>query len=144
MMRIRSQTIKHDVNVLNYVIFVHAALYYCIIAIEILRELSFKHIFVWICLYCGIRAYFFPPPPEWCRWRYLSDNFNGLKIKNFVLVNTVCLMVFNATFNNISVISWWSVLLLEETGGNRGNDKVDRIMLYTSSWSDSNSQYQWW
>ena len=25
-------------------------------------------------------------------------------------------MVFNATFNNISVISWWSVLLLEETG----------------------------
>jgi hypothetical protein len=27
-------------------------------------------------------------------------------------------MVFNATFNNISVISWWSVLLLEETGEN--------------------------
>jgi hypothetical protein len=25
-------------------------------------------------------------------------------------------VVFNATFNNISVISWWSVLLLEETG----------------------------
>jgi len=29
----------------------------------------------------------------------------------------VCLMVFNATFNNISVISWRSVLLVEETGG---------------------------
>jgi hypothetical protein len=27
-------------------------------------------------------------------------------------------MVFNATFNNISVISWRSVLLLEETGEN--------------------------
>ena len=27
-------------------------------------------------------------------------------------------MVFNATFNNISVISWWSVLLMEETGEN--------------------------
>jgi hypothetical protein len=26
-------------------------------------------------------------------------------------------MVFNASFNNISVISWWSVLLMEETGG---------------------------
>ena len=26
------------------------------------------------------------------------------------------IMVFNATFNNISVISWWSVLLVEETG----------------------------
>jgi len=31
----------------------------------------------------------------------------------------VCLMVFNATFSNISVISWWSVLLVEETGENR-------------------------
>jgi hypothetical protein len=30
----------------------------------------------------------------------------------------VCLMVFNATFNNISVISWRSVLLVEETGEN--------------------------
>jgi hypothetical protein len=29
---------------------------------------------------------------------------------------TVRVMVFNATFNNISVISWWSVLLVEETG----------------------------
>ena len=29
----------------------------------------------------------------------------------------VCLMVFNATFNTISVISWRSVLLVEETGG---------------------------
>jgi energy-converting hydrogenase Eha subunit E len=29
----------------------------------------------------------------------------------------VCLMVFNATFNNISVISWRSVLLVEETRG---------------------------
>ena len=25
-------------------------------------------------------------------------------------------MVFNATFNNISAISWWSVLLVKETG----------------------------
>ena len=28
----------------------------------------------------------------------------------------VCFMVFNVTFNNISVISWLSVLLMEETG----------------------------
>jgi len=27
-------------------------------------------------------------------------------------------MVFNATFNNISIISWRSVLLVEETGEN--------------------------
>jgi hypothetical protein len=25
-------------------------------------------------------------------------------------------IVFNTTFNNISVISWWSVILVEETG----------------------------
>jgi hypothetical protein len=30
-------------------------------------------------------------------------------------------MVFNATFNNISVISWRSVLLVEETGVPREN-----------------------
>jgi hypothetical protein len=30
----------------------------------------------------------------------------------------VRVMVFNATFNNILVISWWSVLLMEETGIN--------------------------
>jgi len=35
----------------------------------------------------------------------------------------VCLMVFNATFNNISVISWRSVLLVEETGGPGENNR---------------------
>jgi hypothetical protein len=30
-------------------------------------------------------------------------------------------MVFNATFNNISVISWQSIVLVEETGGPRKN-----------------------
>ena len=41
-------------------------------------------------------------------------------------------MVFNATFNNISVISWGSVLLVEETGVPGENhrpvtDKLDHI-----------------
>ena len=48
----------------------------------------------------------------------------------------VCLMVFNATFNNISVISWRSVLLVEETREPVENhcpvtDKLYHIMLYT-------------
>jgi hypothetical protein len=34
-------------------------------------------------------------------------------------------MVFNATFNNISVISWWSVLLVEETGASGENHRPD-------------------
>jgi hypothetical protein len=45
--------------------------------------------------------------------------------------------VFNATFNNISVISWWSVLLVEEIGVFGKNhqpaastDKLYHIMLY--------------
>ena len=32
-------------------------------------------------------------------------------------------MVFNATFNNISVILWWSVLLVEETRVHRENHR---------------------
>jgi hypothetical protein len=54
----------------------------------------------------------------------------------------VCLMVLYVTFNNISVISWQSVLLVEETGGPWQNhnlsqvtDKLYQIMLHTSPWS---------
>jgi len=35
---------------------------------------------------------------------------------DYVLYNLILFIVFNATFNNISVISWRSVLLVEETG----------------------------
>ena len=52
----------------------------------------------------------------------------------------VCLMMFffNITFNNISVISWLSVLLVEETGGpgdlSQVTDKLYHIMFHTSLW----------
>jgi hypothetical protein len=46
----------------------------------------------------------------------------------------VRVMVFNATFNNISVISWWSVLLVEKSGETTDlpqvTDKLYHIMLY--------------
>jgi hypothetical protein len=42
-------------------------------------------------------------------------NINKVQEKE---INEYGVMMFNATFNNISVISWRSVLLVEETGEN--------------------------
>jgi carbamoylphosphate synthase small subunit len=44
---------------------------------------------------------------------------------------SVSVMVFNTTFNNISVISWQSVLLVEETGGPGENEILLKVVLNT-------------
>ena len=53
---------------------------------------------------------------------------------NVPVMLRVRVMVFNATFNNISIISWRSVLLVEETGEttdlSQVTDKLYHIMLY--------------
>jgi hypothetical protein len=90
---------------------------------------------------------YFPPKIPWSSayaqsitiWK--PNNFKILKKTNFTQMElnrfcpfycywqrrdtclVVCLMVFNATFNNISVISWRSVLLVEETGGPEENHR---------------------
>ena len=43
--------------------------------------------------------------------------------KNTIVEVRVKLMVFNATFNNISAILWWSVLLMEEIRVPRENHR---------------------
>ena len=50
----------------------------------------------------------------------IKYEFIGVRVK---------IMVFNATFNNISVISWGSVLLVAETG-EKPTDKLYHIILY--------------
>jgi len=44
----------------------------------------------------------------------------------------VIVMIFNTTLNNISAISWWSVLLVEETRENHRpvTDNLYHIILY--------------
>ena len=55
----------------------------------------------------------------------------------FLALNGVLFMVLNTTFNNISVISWRSVLLMEETGVSievskllQVTDRLYHIILY--------------
>jgi hypothetical protein len=54
----------------------------------------------------------FPPPLYICYTIFISTH------ERIGVLLFVCLMVYNATFNNISVISWRPVLLVEETGEN--------------------------
>jgi hypothetical protein len=48
-----------------------------------------------------------------------KENTNPVQLN----VLLICLMVFNATFNNTSAISWRAVLLVEETGGHGENHR---------------------
>jgi len=57
-------------------------------------------------------------------------------------------MVYNVTFNNISVISLRSVLLVEETGVHGEKHRPENFITqccieHTSPERDSNSQRQW-
>jgi len=58
---------------------------------------------------------------KWLLMCFSVDFFDYCLLKKFYL--RVKVKVFNATFNNISVISWRSVLVVEETGGPRENHR---------------------
>ena len=44
-------------------------------------------------------------------------------MKEIIVEDWFGFIVLNGTFNDMSVISWWSVLLVEETGGPGENHK---------------------
>jgi hypothetical protein len=99
-------------------------------------------------------------------WHFAwSDDTNKANNYNFIIqiflvffsisnIQRIRVLVFNTTFNNISVISWLSVLLMEENGVPRENHRP-----IASHWQilshnvvsctphhewDSNSQLSWW
>ena len=69
-----------------------------------------------------LRVLGFPPPIKLTAIKFGNAGLKSEIYKEIVFfyihsfILFVCLMVFSATFNNISVISWRSVLLVEETG----------------------------
>ena len=72
----------------------------------------YKHFYMWqYFMVCGKTIHILVA-------EYMSTEMilcRGKTISSLQKVWLVWFMVFNATFNNISVISWWSVLLVEET-----------------------------
>jgi hypothetical protein len=56
----------------------------------------------------------------------------------------VCLMVFNATFKNISVISWQSVLLVEETGVAGENHDLSQVTYKLYHLTMGLNSQLWW
>ena len=66
-------------------------------------------------------------------WRFLIV-FTCVVFFIYGKPSTQCLFVWWC-LTPLSVISWLSVLLVEETGGPHVTDKLYHIMLYTSPWS---------
>jgi hypothetical protein len=64
---------------------------------------------------------------NYCDCRQKCD-FGGFRQ---MLLLFFCIMVFNATFNNISVISWWSVLYLLDCHSDYMSFRIPTYMYFT-------------
>jgi len=58
----------------------------------------------------------------------------GLLLKKYISLHILLVMVFNATFNNISVISWQSVLLVGKTRvpGENQRPSASHLLIWSS------------
>ena len=65
--------------------------------------------------------------------KYTYSNVKRGVIRSHQLIAWI--VVFNATFSNISVISWWSVSLLEESRKSLTNLITHCCLKYTSPWT---------
>jgi hypothetical protein len=88
---------------------------------RIMKNLFVRNLFLWPRFHASVVAYDIV---------VLSENKLTILISKVFLitvVNRVRVMMFYATFNNISVISWRSVLLVEETWS---TSHVRRLLYY--------------
>ena len=69
---------------------------------------------------------------QFCRFNYGNRLQTSPNVEK-KLIRLVWFMVFNATFNNISVILWWSVLLVKETDVSGENHRETRSNNVVSS-----------
>jgi hypothetical protein len=67
-----------------------------------------------------------------------------LLFNNYIHATDLESMVFNATFNNISVISWQSILLVVDTRVPRENNSTTKEILLFNTFMNGLSQQKRW
>ena len=113
---------------------------------KIYKQLNKNIVYLFQCLHCSRTIYIFMPFKWVGAIIYRLVSWPNKKWSPFwrhpIIVGFVIwvrIMVFNGTFNSISIISWRSVLLMEETNRStlmkttvipQVTDKLDHIMWY--------------
>ena len=131
--------VKHHSSnpIYMYKMYISSQAIYCSITVLVLISIFASFVLCHNCYHC---PFLFPYCPYTCTteikykiaqstsfmlcmsYRYINKT-SPLFLSHPLIFFYFGVMVFNATFNNISVISWRSVLLMEETGVPGGNHR---------------------